>query len=123
MILQLRIRVPTPGTALAVGLLCATMVLLSRFLEIPEERIHLVEYAVLGALLVRSFQQLRVRRIMPWTLLICMVVAGLDEGFQWILPWRVGDIRDVAIDTAGGLWGAISMRILLDYWNDATRDL
>ncbi|MBN1385060.1 MAG: VanZ family protein, partial [Elusimicrobia bacterium] len=38
-------------------------------------------------------------------------IGILDEVFQWFLPTRVGDIRDVLFNAAGGLWGVV-LRIL-----------
>ena len=37
---------------------------------------------------------------------ICLVVSGGDELFQWVLPDRVGDWRDVAMNIAACLLGA-----------------
>lgn len=70
-----------------------------------EERIHILQYAILGALLWRD-QRVRVST-QPGDsrcgdALKCLAFGSLigvsDELLQWSLPWRVGDVRDVAFD-------------------------
>lgn len=76
-------------------------------LDIFEERIHLVEYAVLGILLSRD---LRPRTVREWlqVLLLGIVVGTIDELIQACLPYRVGDPRDVCFDAVGVAWGVCS---------------
>ncbi len=81
-------------------------------IETPEERIHFVEYGVLGWLVLRALSH---RFPMPFlaSVFFVSIVGGGDEFIQWILPNRVGDIRDVLFNTIGGLIG-ISMGAV---WN------
>ena len=74
---------------------------LAYFLEIPEERIHLIKYGLIGALVYRDLNS----RIV--TILFGIGIACLDEFFQYLLPYRVGDLRDVLIDTLGIIWGML----------------
>jgi VanZ family protein len=68
---------------------------------------HVLEYAVLGWLLVRAFHATqRTPRLMTASLLavLCGVaVACADEKFQSTVPGRVSSIYDVAADTVGVL--------------------
>jgi hypothetical protein len=70
---------------------------------LPEERIHLVEYAVLGLLALRV-----VRPGLPGVLdrviaatLLAFLVGWIDEAIQGLLPSRVYDPRDVGLNFLG----------------------
>ena len=60
---------------------------------IIEERIHLVQFGILGFLLTKD----NFSKDIMWTVIIavagCLFVAALDEIFQYYLPTRVGDIK------------------------------
>jgi len=73
----------------------------------PEERIHVLEYAILGwsaRFLVRDAASSRLEALgVP--LLFGFLIGGCDELLQFYLPERVGDLRDVAFNLAGTTWG------------------
>lgn len=81
-------------------------------MEVPQERLHLVEYGAL-ALLVRAAvaESVAVRRLEArvtsvdiWTLGGVTLIGWLDEAVQGILPNRVYDLRDVGFNAlAAGL--------------------
>ncbi len=74
-------------------------------LAIPEERVHLAEFAALSFLAAAAGP-----RTKGWplaALLFTALFGGLDELFQWLLPNRVGDLRDVLFNALGGLWGVL----------------
>jgi len=70
-------------------------------LPYPEEKVHLFEYAVLGFLAARCFRS-------PWKAMLFVFLAGVgDEVFQYFLPERVFDLRDIFLNTVsggGGVW-------------------
>ncbi|MBF0370631.1 MAG: VanZ family protein [Magnetococcales bacterium] len=72
----------------------------------PVERIHFLQYAILGVLVFRTLERHGFRDLM--VALLWLFLAGLtDEIIQWFLPTRYWDIRDVAMNTLGGglgLW-------------------
>jgi hypothetical protein len=70
-------------------------------LDIPEERIHVLEYALLGWLIFRDSSHLL------FSFLFIMAVGFLDEGFQYILPYRYFQLWDVFLNGCGGLLGII----------------
>jgi len=77
-------------------------------IEIPEEKIHILEFALLGWLASRDLtrQKIRLGRII--LALIFTFLAGLlDETFQGILPYRYFQWWDVALNSAGGAFGII----------------
>jgi len=81
---------------------------LSWQIEISQERIHLLEYAVLGWFLGRDLIHKNKRA--KGVILACVfsvIVGILDEIFQKILPYRVFDLRDILFNGLGGIWGII----------------
>jgi len=75
-------------------------------LDILVERVHLLEYGLLGWLAIRD--NLRDGKIVKASIFSAVFILGVsvvDETFQWWLPYRVGDIRDVVFNEVGGLWG------------------
>jgi len=75
-------------------------------LKIPAERIHILEYAVLGYFAAGDLAKAdkRLHNLMI-AFLFCFAVGVLDEGFQKILPYRVFDLRDIVFNGLGGLFG------------------
>ena len=72
-------------------------------LELPEERVHIVLFGFLGFLLgIHSH-----RPASQW-LLFGLLLAVLDEGLQTLLPYRVGDLRDIIINSLSLLLGALA---------------
>ena len=80
--------------------------LYSSTLGIFQERLHLVEYGILGLILFSANKGRGIGIAFFLTLTLGCVAASLDETLQWILPYRVGDFRDVLFDLIGVAWGA-----------------
>ncbi len=81
-------------------------VLLAAGLDKAVERIHFLQYALLGFFLSSAMDDPRGNRF--FKALFLVLVAGLmDEIIQWFLPNRYWDPRDVAMNVIGGglgLW-------------------
>ena len=86
---------------------------LSLSLDVWVERIHFIEYAVLGLLISRAVD---VRTLLGIIYSGCLITlfGAVDEIIQWFLPNRVGDMRDVTMNSFGGLSGLWLGRFL--YW-------
>lgn len=87
------------------------------------EKIHVLEYGILGYLALRDLSILRQSSGLPlneveWSkknkkifknILLAIsfisVIGILDETFQGFLPYRVGEIRDVVTNVVSGLLG------------------
>jgi len=103
-----------PGTIPRRKLILVALIFLAGFacsltLPIPAERIHLLEYGILGGAAVAGFRR---EGEASWkscgrALLFVFLVSLLDEGFQRLLPDRVGDWRDVGFNCLGGIWGIV----------------
>lgn len=77
-------------------------------IRIPVERIHIVEYGLLGWFSGRDLIE-RNRKI-KGMILVCIftaIVGVIDEVFQAILPYRYYDLRDIGFNSLGGLWGLV----------------
>jgi hypothetical protein len=93
-------------------------------MEVPQERLHLVEYGAL-ALLVRAAVvesaagralSRRVTSVDVWTLGLVTVIGWLDEAVQGALPNRQYDLRDIAfnaLSAALALGAAAAVRATL----------
>ena len=81
---------------------------------VPAETIHLVEYGFLAwpALLAVSKGPAGLRTyLLAWAL---VALAGIgDEFFQWLLPNRVGEWRDAAMNAAAGGLGLVFMGLVM----------
>ena len=82
-------------------------------IPLPEERIHLLEYALLGGLLAWTVSS---RLIGAARLFAVFVLGGVigwgDEAVQWLLPDRVFDWRDVGFNLVGVAAGLIAFHLL-----------
>ena len=86
---------------------------LSLSLDVWVERIHFVEYAVLGLLISRAVNVRTLHGII-YTGCLVTLIGAVDEIIQWFLPNRVGDMRDVFMNSVGGLSGLWLGRFL--FW-------
>jgi hypothetical protein len=62
------------------------------------ERVHFIEYGLLALLFFRACREREEASLLAIPVLASIVVAVLDEWFQWFVPGRVGEIRDVGLD-------------------------
>ena len=86
---------------------------LSISLDVWVERIHFVQYAFLGLLISRTVNVIKLKGIIYTSILVTMIGA-VDEIIQWFLPNRVVDMRDVFMNSVGGLSGIWLGRFL--FW-------
>ncbi len=78
-------------------------------LERSEERLHLLEYGLVAGLIYAALEERRRNGRPPaapaWLVAVVATAAlgWLDEGIQAVLPSRVYDLRDVALNAAAGV--------------------
>lgn len=107
-----------------VGIVAVGLALISR-IEIAEEKIHLLEFALLGWLALRdtftplekatdkersSLTGFRINKSLKGfslALAFTLAIGILDEGFQAILPYRYFQGWDILLNSLGGVWGVI----------------
>ena len=94
------------AAAVALGVATAFLLMFTR-LASPEERTHLIEYGILGALLHEALAeraaQGRRAPMPPLTAALAAATLGvIDEGLQALLPNRVFDPRDILFNALAG---------------------
>ncbi len=74
----------------------------------PEEAVHFLEYGMLGFFLFRAWRlTIPDRAVYLASFLTGTLVGAFDEIFQWLMPGRYWDIRDVGLNAlAVGLFQA-----------------
>ena len=67
---------------------------------------HLINFGLLGWLTIKDIGKFKkgIKGI-GLSLLLCLFIAMIEETFQWWLPYRVGEVRDVLFAGIGGAWG------------------
>lgn len=73
------------------------------------EKAHVLEFGLLGWLAMRDFTKKRQDLLKSILLgfIFVTIIGYLEEGFQILLPWRVGELRDVVTDILSGMLGII----------------
>ena len=76
------------------------------YVVVPIERVHMIEYALLGYLVFRdNFKKPKLNRKFLLSLLVLVIVGIIDEAIQYFLPFRVFDLRDIVMNTVSSLGG------------------
>ncbi|MCP3959982.1 MAG: hypothetical protein GY719_19230 [bacterium] len=71
------------------------------------EKIHLIEYGLLAFLLYRAFRSAGDFSLVLMPLL-CLIPAGvLEEGIQFLVETRLGELRDVLLNLYAGVCGVL----------------
>lgn len=79
---------------------------------VETELFHFVEYGLLGWLWYRAVGEVEGRRVEDASLVVVPLLAGtvvgtLDEFFQWFIPIRAGEARDVMLNVVGAGCGLL----------------
>lgn len=69
------------------------------------ERVHFVEYGVIAFLFYRAWRPAADVSVIVLPILAGIVVGTLEEWFQWFIPNRVGELRDVALNLVAVVCG------------------
>lgn len=97
--------------ALRYGLLALALSLAGIYIVVnalsTSESFHFVEYGVVGFLFYRAWRSLD-----DVSLLVLPVIAGttfgtLDEWFQWFIPLRAGEARDIVLNVVASVCGLL----------------
>ena len=88
------------GTALILGALVARALSTGDADTDVVETFHFVEYGVLTLLFYLAWRPLDDVSVLVLPVLAGLLVGTLDEWFQWFIPSRVGEVRDVILDGA-----------------------
>jgi hypothetical protein len=88
------------GTALIVGALFARVLSSGDPDTDVVEAFHFVEYGILTLLFYLAWRPIDDASVLALPVLAGLLVGTLDEWFQWFIPVRVGELRDVVLDGA-----------------------
>jgi hypothetical protein len=86
------------AAALAIAAAYAAAISTSDVQANAVERFHFVEYGVIAFLFYRAFRPTADGSILILPLLAGVIVGTCDEWFQWFIPVRVGEMRDVFLN-------------------------
>lgn len=95
-----------PGFTRTLGIVAVVVcgLLFAWHIEIPGEKIHVLEYGVLGWFASRDLVKPEQRISSILLVLVFVGLVGLlDELFQAALPYRYFGWRDIAFDVLGGI--------------------
>jgi hypothetical protein len=79
----------------------------------PTESFHFVEFGLLACLFYLALQPADDGAVLVLPLIAGIATGVLDEWFQWFIPIRAGEMRDIALDavaSACGVLFAVSLR-------------
>lgn len=89
--------------------------LLYEFAKFPAERLHLVEYGLMGYVVLRA---LRIDLSPVPAYLASFVIAVLigvgDECIQWVLPQRFFEVKDIQLNAVSAVLGLLLVRFVVD---------
>ncbi len=71
------------------------------------EKVHIFQYGLLAYLLYRAFRPAGDPAVLLLTLLWTTFAGTLEEGMQWLVETRTGEIRDVLLNALSGLCGLV----------------
>lgn len=79
---------------------------LMKGLKFPAERIHFLEYGLLSYFAYKALERdLSKKKVYFFAFFTVILVCLLDEGIQYLLPNRVGDLQDVSLNIVSGVLG------------------
>lgn len=91
--------------AYLVLLVLALGTFVANYLQIVDERIHIVEYGILGILLCKEIPSPAYLSRPLLAIVIASLAGIVDEFIQYFAPERVCDVRDMLLNAFSALWG------------------
>jgi len=71
------------------------------------ERFHFIEYGIITLLFYRAWRPLEDAGVLVLPVLAGLAVGTCDEWFQWFIPARIGEMRDVFLNLAAIVSGLL----------------
>ena len=108
-----KVKIKLFSTYLVLALIAIIGIMFINKIEIPEERIHFIQYGFLAFLIHRALiLDTKNARAYFIAFILTAVLGWLDEGIQYLLPDRYYDTRDVVFNALGGILGLVVTFIL-----------
>lgn len=73
---------------------------------------HFTEYFILGILVILNLKNYKIKHIILWSTIFCLVYASTDELHQYFTLARDARLLDVLIDTSGSILGIFVVYLL-----------
>lgn len=94
---------------------CAIFFVILRNLEFPAEKIHVIEYGLLAAIIYRSINKKQSLKAVYFKIFVIGFTVGFfDEIIQLFLPNRVFDVNDIFLNGSSVLLGQILVYSIKD---------
>ena len=98
-------RFATIGLALAIAAVYSSVMATGAAIVDIVERVHFIEYGVITFLFYRAWRPAADVSVIVLPILAGIVVGTLEEWFQWFIPNRVGELRDIALNLVAVVCG------------------
>lgn len=107
-----------PWRYLLMVFVIASVAIIERFISYPAEKVHLVEYGILGWMIYQAVRMSGGGVVAGyfWTMALVLIIGTADEIVQMYLPMRVFDFRDIVINFHSGILGAVACAGLSYRW-------
>lgn len=107
-----------PWRYLLMVFVIASVAIIERFIFYPAEKVHLVEYGILGWMIYQAVRMSGGGVVAGyfWTMALVLIIGTADEIVQMYLPMRVFDFRDIVINFHSGILGAVACAGLSYRW-------
>ena len=102
-----RLRYGLLGVSLAIGVAYASATSSGNAEVDAVERFHFVEYGLLALLYQRVWRERGDLSMVVMPILAGILVGTVDEWFQWFIPFRVGELRDVLLNGVALVCGVL----------------
>lgn len=93
------------STYLKIGFIFFIAMGLGLSMEVMEERVHILEYGFMGFLAAHDMRRFDPLDLARKSMVFCTLLGMSDELFQAMLPYRVGDPRDVLFNVISSALG------------------
>ena len=87
--------------------------LLYEYAKFPAERLHLVEYGLMGYVLLRALRfDLRPALAYLASFALAVLIGIGDECIQWVLPQRFFEVKDIQLNALSAALGLLLTRLV-----------
>ena len=97
--------------------------MIANCMNVARKCAHFCIYAMLGFWLQFLVRQYRTKFVIRISVAAAFLYAASDEFHQYFVPGRSCQFRDMCIDTAGALTGALISLLLVVIWQNLRKKL
>ena len=94
-------------------------------LRYMDKLLHILAYALLGALFLRALNSLRIKNNLKLVMILSVLFSSLygvsDEIHQYFVPYRNADLMDILADMLGSIIGVYIYHSLVTKYQETTK--